>query len=80
MLDIPSSGHLKNGRYRNHQKIELTVLGPWLGSNRVKSLGRIYHAESKDALFGPETFLVTAESLRDCGYELIEEILDVKRR
>jgi hypothetical protein len=69
-MKIAESGHLESGPYRNQAGAVLHVTGPWRGQ-RVKTLGRIYEAEARDALFGDTPYLVTAESLSEAGYEPI---------
>lgn len=69
---------MKLGTYRNPAGAVLRVTNYWTGTHRVKSLGGIYVAEAPDLFFGTMTYLVTEESMRDAGYELIKsEVSDV---
>lgn len=62
------------GEYRNQLGAALHVTGPWLtAGSRVQSLGGIYQAEARDELFGTTQYLVTKESLADCGYVLVDD-------
>lgn len=68
--------NVARGMYRNRVGAELHVIG--YASDRIgipigyENLGGIHVAESRDKLLGTTVYLVTAESLKDCGYELIE--------
>lgn len=63
---------MKTGTYRNRAGAELRIVGPWMGTHRVKTLGGIYEAEAPDPLFGPTTYIVTEQAMSDAGYELVE--------
>jgi hypothetical protein len=57
------------GKYRNHQGVELEVIGISMARN---VLGTIYEAVIPDELFGPRHYLVAPDGLKDCGYEKVE--------
>lgn len=63
---------MKCGMYRNGAGAELHVTGVALRRDGWITLGGIYTAEDRDPLFGTTTYLVTEESMRDSGYDLIE--------
>lgn len=69
--------NVTRGLYRNTLGAELHVIG--LVSRRIgidigfESIGGVYVAEARDDLLGTTHYLVCAASLKDCGYELIEE-------
>lgn len=73
-MEVLDSGHLEKGLYRNHHGREMKVLGMWSVHSSIKSLGRIYLAETVES-WGPsfDEYIVTAESLRDDGYEQVKE-------
>jgi hypothetical protein len=59
---------MEPGVYRNKAGGVLHVMGAFVGTHRVRTLGGIYEAEARDALFGTTTYLVTQESMRQGGY------------
>ena len=69
--------NVPEGLYRNSLGAELHVIG--YASDRIgipigyENLGGIYVAEARDDLFGTVVYLVTEASLKDCGYELVQE-------
>lgn len=64
---------MKYGLYRNKLGAELLVTQHVMRTSTHLTLGYIYEAEARDKLFGTTRYLVTEESMRDSGYELIEE-------
>ena len=64
---------MKYGLYRNKLGAELVVTQLVMRTNTHLSLGYIYEAEARDDFFGTTRYLVTVESMRDSGYELIEK-------
>lgn len=64
---------MKYGLYRNTLGAELVVTQVVMRTSTHLSLGHIYEAEARDHFFGTTRYLVTVESMRDSGYELIEE-------
>lgn len=65
---------LKPGRYKNKAGAVLEVtrrMDGWLEG--YQSLGYIWKAHTPPGIFGRDLYLVTEESMRDAGYELIEE-------
>lgn len=76
------SRNIPRGLWRNSLGAEMQVLGyvgkyTGIGVGNLSTLGGdISYAESPDELFGPAPYLVTEDSLRSCGYELIEPAED----
>lgn len=77
------SRNVPRGKYRNNMDAEITVFG-YVGYHtgvRVGDLrtfgGDIAYAEAYDDLFkSTDRFLVTEDSLRNCGYVLVEPAVD----
>lgn len=77
------SRNIPRGLYRNRLGAEIRVFG-WVGDrvgvnvHGLRTLGGdIAYAESFDDLFGTrDRFIVTEDSLRNCGYELVEPAED----
>ncbi len=67
---------MKRGLYRNTLGAELEVVGYVTNVGRIRTLPGIFEAVQRDELFGSTTYLVTPQSMVDCGYELIEEKID----
>lgn len=73
------SRNIPRGLYRNRLGAEIRVFG-WVGDrvgvnvHGFRTLGGdIAYAESYDDLFrSTDRFIVTEDSLRNCGYELVE--------
>lgn len=70
------------GIYKNDVGGEMHVegfIGTGVGVNvGWPSIGAISFAESPDDLFGPTGYLVTSQSLRDCGYKLVTPAPDTE--
>lgn len=68
---------MKRGKYKNRTGAVLEVTGPVIGGvGGYLTIGGIWKAESEPGLFGQDDYLVTEESMREAGYELIEEATD----
>lgn len=57
-------------RYVNRVGAVMIIDGYWLPRRGTLSLGYIYEAHTPKDLFGSSQYLVTAESLTECGYVL----------
>jgi hypothetical protein len=64
---------MKNGLYRNDLGAELHVERFLLNPGGYKTLGDTFEAVDRDPLFGKTRYIVTEKSMKECGYELIEE-------
>jgi hypothetical protein len=63
------------GVYRNSQGAELHLIRPQYRAGAYRLLhSDIWEAEARDSLFGTTYYLVTATSLRECGYTRVEAV------
>lgn len=68
---------LKPGTYRNKAGAVLEVTHVALGNiGGYRTLGGIWKAYSEPGIFGQDAYLVTEETMRDSGYELIAEVAE----
>lgn len=70
-MEVLEDGYLERGLYRNQNGLGLIVMGELYLDGTVKTLGRIYYAVATNDLNRSSVYLVTAESMRDAGYERV---------